>query len=117
AAGRVADLAGVMHRPGGVRVASPGHTEILAVCLTEDGAAGVENAGDDGRVDLGHIALEGGRPVHHRHAGEHHVVLEDHGLALELALARSLDSRLVVPGVMRVLLRSGTMAGRSWVLH
>src|SRR5712691_6350050 len=98
-------------------MALSGHTKIFTVCLAEDGAAGVENAADDGRVDLGHIALEGGRPVHHRHAGEHHVVLEDYGLALELASARSLDARLVIPGVVRVLLRSGAMAGRSWVLH
>ena len=85
AAGRVAHLVRVVHRPGRAGVAAAGEAEILADGLADDGAAGVEDAGDDGGVDVGHVALERRGAVHHRHAGEADVVLERHLLALELA--------------------------------
>ena len=42
--------------------------EILGARLAGDGGAGVEQAGDDGRVDIGNEALEHPAAVHHRHA-------------------------------------------------
>ena len=54
----VAHLVRIVHRARGVGVAPARDTEVLAVRLAEDHAAGVEHAGHDGRVDLGRVALE-----------------------------------------------------------
>jgi hypothetical protein len=78
--------------------------------LTMDLGAGVEQTGDDGRIDFGHIALEERRTIHHRHAGKQHVVLESDGLAGELSGRRTLDHGLLIPGVERVLRRRRLMA-------
>ena len=40
-----------------IGVAAARQAEILAMRLADDGAAGVENASDDRRVDVGNIAL------------------------------------------------------------
>lgn len=104
---------GVVDRSGRVGVTAARETKSLAVGFAEDGPTGVENPSGDGGVDVGDVALEGGRTVHHRDAREHDVVLEDHGPALELALARALDPGLVVPGVVRVFIRPGAVARRA----
>ena len=57
-------------------VAAAGQTEILAVRLTDDRAAGIEDAGDDRRVYIGHVTFERRSAIHHRHAGETNIVLE-----------------------------------------
>ena len=113
----VAPFVGVVDRACCVGVTAARETEALAVRLAEDGPAGVEDPSGDGGVDIRNVALEGGRAVHHRDAREHDVVLEDHGPALKLALARALDPGLVVPGVVRVLLRPGTVACGPRILH
>ena len=59
----------------------PDRQKYLAVRLAYDGAAGIENARDDGGVDVGNVALERRGAVHHRHAGQAHVVLEHDTLA------------------------------------
>ena len=81
--------------------------------LALDGRAGIEQAGDDGRVDVGHIAFERRGAVHHRHAGDADIVLHRDRLALELARRRALDVGLHVPGVERVLLGARPIAGRA----
>ena len=47
-----------MHRTGRIGVAAAGETEILALGLADDGAAGIENTGDDGRIDIGDVAFQ-----------------------------------------------------------
>src|SRR6266508_1166810 len=72
----IAALARVVHRTGRTGVAAAGDTEIFAYGLARDLAAGIENALDYRRVDVGHIAVEELRADHHRHAGEADIVLE-----------------------------------------
>ena len=77
--------------------------------LAGDLAAGVEDAGDDGGIDIGHVTLERRGAVHHRHPGEADVVLEHDPLARELAAGGAGDGRLHIPGVQRVLVGIGAM--------
>ena len=67
----------------------PERQKILAMRLADDRAAGIEDALHHRRVDVGDIAFQRRRTVHHRHAGQHDVVLQHHGLALELAVGRA----------------------------
>src|SRR5882672_6423700 len=106
-----------MHGPGGAGVAAAGEAEILTMDLADDGASSVQHAGDDGRIDIGDIAFERRRSVHHGNAGERDVVLESYLLARELAVGRALDLGLDVPGVELVLLALGAIARRAWILH
>ena len=85
AAGRVAGLARIEHRAGRAGMAAARHAVIFAHRLPGDLAAGVENARDDGRVDLRHVAFKDPGADHHRHAGEAYVVLQRDALAGELA--------------------------------
>ena len=117
AAGRVAHLVRIVHRAGRAGVAAAGHAEELAMRLADDGGAGIEHALHDRGVDVGDVAFQRGRAVHHRHAGQHDVVLEHHGLALELAARRARDGRLDVPGVVLVLGRRRPVARRARILH
>ena len=66
---RVACAVRVVHRPGGAGVRSAREAEVLADRLADDRGAGVEQARDDGGVDVGHVTLERRGAVHHRHAG------------------------------------------------
>ena len=117
AAGRIAHLVRIVDRTGGAGVAAAGEAEIFAMDLADDGAAGVEHAGDDGRIDIGDIAFERRGAVHHRHAGEADIVLERDRLAGELAARRALDLGLDVPGVVFVLLAFGAIARRARIFH
>ena len=53
-----AHLVRIVHRAGGVGVAAAGQAEILAMRLADDGAAGIEDTGHDGGVDVRHIARD-----------------------------------------------------------
>ena len=85
--------------------------------LADDLGAGIQHARDDGGVEIGHVAFQRRRAVHHRHAGQHDVVLERDRLALELAAGGALDRRLAVPGVVRVFLRRRPVARRARIFH
>src|SRR5262249_8597709 len=117
AARRVAGPARVLHGAGRAGGAAAREAEVLAVHLAGDGAARVEDAGDDGGVDVGDVALQRGRAVHHGDAGQADVVLQRDPLAPELARRRPLHLALVVPGVVLVLRAFRPMAGRARVLH
>src|SRR5436309_156539 len=58
AAGGEVGMVGVADRAGVGGEAAAGEAEVLADGLAEDLAAGVEDAGDDGGVGLGDVALE-----------------------------------------------------------
>ncbi len=79
--------------------------------------AGVQHARDDGGIEVGDVTLQRRRAVHHRHAGEHDIVLERDGLALELAARGALHGRFAVPGVARIFLRRGLIARRARIFH
>ena len=64
-----------MDGTGRIGMAAAGKTEILTMCLADDGAAGVENARDDGGVSLGCITLERRGAVHHGNTGQTDIVL------------------------------------------
>src|SRR5262249_42103873 len=101
--GGIPDAVRIVHRSGRVCVASTGQAEGFAVCLTENDSAGIQYSVDDGSGDVWRIAFECRRAVHHWNASEHDVVLEDYRLPLELPVSRALDTRLVVPGVVLIL--------------
>ncbi len=85
--------------------------------LADDGAAGIEDARDHGGIDIGHIAFERGRAVHHRHAGQADVVLEHDALAGQRPVGRALDLRLHIPGAERVVARARPRARRARIAH
>ena len=114
---RIADLVRVVHRPRRRRVAAAREAKVLAVRLADDGAAGVEDARDHRRIDVGHITFERRRAVHHRHAGQTDVVLQHDALAGQRAIGRALHLRLDVPRTERVLAGARPRAGRARVAH
>ena len=106
----------VVHRPGKAGVRAAREAEHLAHGLADHRGAGIEQACDDGRVERGNEAFHGRRTVHHRHAGDADVVLDNHGLAGELAAGRAGDRGLDVPRAEFVLVRSGVVGLAAWVL-
>jgi hypothetical protein len=98
-------------------MAAAREAEILTMDLADDGASGVQHAGDDGRIDVGDITFERRCTVHHRNAGERDVVLESYLLAGQLTAGGSLDLSLDVPGVVLVLLALGAVARRARIFH
>src|SRR5258705_7163208 len=98
-------------------MAAAGEAEIFAMHLAEDGAAGIEDAGDDGGVGVGDVAFERRGAVHHGNAGEADIVFERDGLAGELAARGTLDRGLDVPGVELVFFALGTVTRRPRVFH
>src|SRR5262245_13968983 len=117
AAGGVAALARIVHRPAGAGVAAAGHAVVFAHRLAGDLAAGVENALDDGGVDLRHIAVQEIGANRHRHAGEADIVLERDAAAGELAARLALDRGLHRPGAERVLLRRRAVRRPARIFH
>ena len=113
----IAHFVGVVHRAFGVGVAAAGNAVVLAVGLAGDFAARVENAGDDGGVDVRHIAFQNRVAVHHRHAGDHDVVFHRDALAGQLAGGRAFDGGLHIPGVAWVLRRQRPVTRRARIFH
>src|SRR4029077_7312784 len=105
----------VVHGAAGARVAAARETERFRDGCAADRSAGIENAGHDGRVDIGDIAFHRRGAVHHRHAGKTYIVFKRDFLAPELARGGALDLGLDVPGTMPVLLRQRTSAGQAWI--
>ncbi len=114
---RVTMLERVVHRASRVGVAAAGQTEELAVCLARDLAARVQNALHHRRVDFRHVAFQGGGAAHHRHTGEHDVVLERHGLSRERSSIRALNAGTVVPSVQWIVSRARPRPGVPRVTH
>ena len=117
AAGRIAHFVRIVDGTRRAGVAAAGEAEIFAMRLADDGAAGVEHAGDDRRVGVGRVAFERRGAVHHRHARDADIVLDRDLLAGELAARRALDLGLDVPGVVFVLLAFRTIARRARIFH
>ena len=117
AAGGVAVLARILHRAGRAGVAAAGHAVVFAHRLAGDLAAGVEDARDDGGVDVRHRAVEEVRADHHRHAGEADVVLQRHAAAGKLAAWLALDRGLHVPGAELVLVGARPPSAVARIFH
>jgi hypothetical protein len=84
-------------------MAAAGHAEILALRLADNLGPSVEQSRDDRGIDLGYVALQQRRAVHHWDTGDHDVVLDSDGAAFELAARSALDRAANVPGVELVL--------------
>ena len=115
AAGGVARLVRVLHRPRGTGVAASRQAEVLAVRLADDGRPSIEQARDDGRVHVGGVALQSGGAVHHRHPGEAYVVLQRDRASVQRSAGRAAHLGSDVPGVQRVLVGRDAVAGGAWV--
>ena len=103
AAARTAEIVRVEHRSRVARVTRAGVAERLADGLAGDRRAGRQHAGDDGRVLLGHVAVEHRAAVHQRHAADRDVVLHRHGPPGQRAARRAVDLGLPVPAAEPVL--------------
>src|SRR5438093_10223266 len=88
-----------------------------ALPISDDLASGVENPGDERRVDVGHVAFENGGAVHHRDPGHAHVVLDRDLLASQRSRGGAFDRALPVPRVEPVLGRRRAVARIARVLH
>src|SRR5215471_21641709 len=80
--------------------------------LADDRPPRLQHAGDDGGVEVGDEALEGERAEAHWHPGDCDVILEADGLAREDPCGRSLDPAPPRPGIERVFIERGPVAGR-----
>ncbi|GAA0001426.1 hypothetical protein BRDID11002_14270 [Bradyrhizobium diazoefficiens] len=98
-------------------MAAAGQAEMLAMHLALDLGTGIQHARDDGGVEIGHIAFQRRRAVGHGHAGQHDVVFQRNGFALELAAGGAFHSRLAIPGIARVLFGRGPIARRARIFH
>ena len=117
AARRVAVLEWIVHRAERRCMTAARQAEVLAMRLADDRAAGIEDAGDHRRVDVGHIAFERRGAVHHRHAGETDIVLQHHALARQRAVGAPRTSALHRPGVERVFGCARPIARRARIAH
>src|SRR5215468_10329919 len=82
---------------------------ILAMGLTNVSPAGIEDTLHHSGIDIWNIAFERRGTVHHRHTGEHDVVLQHHGLALQLSAGCPFDHTLDVPSIVLVFLALWTI--------
>src|SRR2546428_5870305 len=98
-------------------MATTREAEVLADGLAEDGAASVQNPRDDSGVDLGRVALEHARAVHHRHTGDADVVLDGDRLAREDARRGTFDFGAPIPSAERIVLWLRAPAGAATVFH
>ena len=115
--GRIAHAPGIVHGTRRIGVAAARETEKLAMRLADDRAAGIENARDDGCIDVGRIAFKRRCAVHHRYAGKTDIVLQRDALAFERARGGAAHLAFHIPGIERVFVRTGLIARRARILH
>src|SRR5947208_13053696 len=97
-------------RVGGV--AAAGEAQVLTHCLADDLSAPIQNARHEGCVDIGYVALEDARSVHHGNPGYADVVLDGDLLAGKRPGRCALYGALPVPSIETVF-RSGRTI--TWV--
>src|SRR5215471_5612569 len=107
----------IEHRTGIGGVAAAGEAEVLALGLSHNFAAGIQNAGDNGGIELRCVSLQHRGAIHHRHARDTHIVLDSDALACQNASRSAFDGAFLIPGVQRVLLSAGAIATRTWVAN
>ena len=117
ASGGASRIVGVAHRAGVGCVTAPRHAEALTDRLAQDGAPGVQDAGHYGGIGIGNVALQDAGAVHHGDSGDADVVFDGDSPPRKQAAFRSLYFASPVPGPQGIVLRSGTIAGVSRVLH
>ena len=78
---------------------------------------GIEDAGHNGRVHVGDVALQHVGAVHHRDAGHAHVVLDGDFLARERSRRCAFDRAPPVPGVEPIVRGGWTEPRLARVLH
>src|SRR5438876_11912069 len=89
-------------RIGGV--AATGEAEVLTDGLPNNFAAGIQNAGDNGGIELRYVPLQYRRAIHHRHARDTNIVLDSDALARQDAGLIAFDRGVLIHGVQRVII-------------
>ena len=117
AAGIVRGVVRVAHRSVVAGMPGAGERERLAIGGADDRPARIENAGDDGRIEVGHEAVEQARSDCHRDAGDARDVLHGHALPPEHAAGRARDVAAPVPAIERVVLAPGPPAAVAGIFH
>ena len=100
AARGVAPRARIVNGPGRTGRRAAREREIFANRFADDFRAGIEEARDDGRVELRYKTLQHRRPIGQRNAGDCVSVFDRYFLTRELAARRALDVRLHDPGAV-----------------
>lgn len=90
---------------------------IFADRLSEDLGALVQKASYDRCIDFGRVALEDGSTVHHRDAGDTHVVLDCYTLAPQLTMTRAFDARFDSPSPVRIIFGLRTKSRRPRIFY
>src|SRR6266581_3975221 len=107
----------IEHGTGIGGVAAAGEAEMLADGLPNNFAAGIQNAGDNGGIELRYVPLQHRRAIHHRHARDTDIVLDSDALAGQDAGRGAFDGALLIPSVQRVLRSLGAIATRTRVAN
>ena len=85
--------------------------------LADDLPTGIEDAGHNGRIHVGDVALQHVGTVHHRDAGDAHIVFDGDFLARESSRRCAFDRAPPVPSVERIVRGGWTEPRVPRVLH
>src|SRR6266566_5113411 len=107
----------IEHGSGIGGMAAAGEAEMLAHGLPDNFAASIQNAGDNGGIELRYVSLQHRGAIHHRHARDTDIVLDSDALACQDSGRGAFDGALLIPGVQRVLLSAGAIATRTRVAN
>ncbi len=117
ASGRSLRIVRIEHWPGVGGMAAAREAKMLTHGLADDLPTGIEDAGHNGRVHVGDVALQHVGAVHHRDAGHAHVVLDGDFLARERSRRCAFDRAPPVPGVEPIVRGGWTEPRLARVLH
>ena len=110
-AGQMIRVVRIARRAVGAGMAAAGEGEVVHVEDRADRASGVQDARDDGRVDVRHIAVQHERGARHGHAGDAHVVLDADPFAGQLARRGPAHRTAPDDRVQRIVFRVRSDAG------
>jgi hypothetical protein len=102
-----------LHRPGRAGGGAAGKREIFADRFANDLGAGVEQAGDDRRIEFRNKSFEHRSAVGQRNAGECVRIFHRDFLARKLASAGALDARFRDPGAVFIFVTLGPVIGAA----
>src|SRR5215831_618392 len=105
----------VLDGTGVAGVAAAGEAQVLTYGLAGDLTALVEDPGNRRGVGVGYVALQDGRPVHHRDASHANDVLDRDPLPAQEASVGTLERAAPAPRVERVLRRIRAVPARPWI--
>lgn len=98
-------------------MAAAREAKMLTHGLADDLATSIEDAGHNGRVHVGDVALQHVGTVHHRDSGNANIVFDGDFLAREWPCRRALDRAPPVPSVEPIVRGGWTEPRLARVLH